>query len=150
MSKFRGSFTYSIDSKGRINMPAKFRKVLRPEADETFVIIRGPNQCLQVFPQDSWSAFEDELESRPQTPETIKYKRYLYRSISDSKLDGQGRISLSNHQMSTAGITEKVIVEGQGSHIEIWSPENYESYFGDEDSFDEVYFQSVQDSRSDR
>ena len=146
MVRFRGFFEYSIDDKGRVNIPAKFRKSLNPEADETFVIVRGPNNCLQAFPQDAWSRFEDELDKRPTTPETMKLKRHLYNSISDSKLDGQGRVMLTSHQLSVANINDKVMLVGQGNYIEFWSPEAYQKYFGADDDFDKVYYQSVKDS----
>ncbi len=146
MTRFRGTFEYSIDSKGRLSIPAKFRRVLSPEAQETFVIIRGPDNCLQVYPQDAWKQFEDEIESRPQTPETIRLKRYIYRSLTDVKLDAQGRIMLSSHQMKTAQISEKAILIGQSRYFEIWSPQRYSEFFGEEDDFDDVYYQSVKDS----
>jgi MraZ protein len=146
MQRFRGYFEYSVDEKGRLNIPAKFRKVVSPEADETFVIVRGPNNCLQAFPQDGWSVFETELDKRPTTPGTVKFKRHLYGSLSDSQLDGQGRITLSPQQLAVAGISKKAIMVGHGNYLEIWSPEKYQEYVGSGDDFDNVYFQSVQDS----
>jgi len=146
MTRFRGNYEYSVDAKGRLNIPAKFRKSLKPEAQETFVIVRGPDRCLQAFPLDCWSRVEDELEARPLTPDTVRLRRQLYQSISDSKLDAQGRIALTPGQMSIAGITGKVVLQGQGSCIEIWSPERHSRYFGEGEDFDEVYYRSVKDS----
>jgi MraZ protein len=146
MTRFRGTFENAIDGKGRLNIPAKFRRALSPEADETFVIIRGPDNCLQAYPQDAWKSFEDEIESRPQTPETIRLKRYIYRSLTDVKIDAQGRIMLSTHQMQLAGITDRAILIGQSRYFEIWSPQRYNAFIGDEDDFDTVYYQSIKDS----
>ncbi|MBD3420991.1 MAG: division/cell wall cluster transcriptional repressor MraZ [Chitinivibrionales bacterium] len=145
MSRFRGSYQYSIDAKGRINVPAKFRKALNPEADETFVIVRGPDKCLQAYPLDTWQSVEEKLDARPQTPDTTRLRRELYSSIADSKLDAQGRIAITPKQMSIAHISSKVVLEGQGAYIEIWSPEIYDTYFSDDSNFEDVYYQSVQD-----
>jgi len=146
MARFRGFFEYSIDDKGRLNIPAKFRKTLSPEADETFVIVRGPNGCLQAYPQDAWTRFEEELDRRPTTPDTVRFRRYLYGSLSDAQLDAQGRIMVPQGQLDCAGISHKVVLVGQGNFIEIWSPEKYREFFGAKDDFDAVFYQSVQDS----
>ena len=61
MSRFRGRYDYTIDAKGRVNIPSKFRKSLSPEAAETFVICQGPGRCLRAYPQDVWDRYEDEL-----------------------------------------------------------------------------------------
>lgn len=142
---FRGTFEYSLDDKGRVSVPAKFRKALNPDADETFVIVRGPNNCLRAFPLDVWRLQEKQLDERPQTPETTKLRRYLYAAMSDSQLDNQGRVTIVESQFRGAGIDKKVLLVGQGSYIEIWGPEQYSAYLGDAKDFDEVYYHSVQD-----
>ncbi len=146
MSRFRGSYEYSVDEKGRVNVPAKFRKALNPDADETFVVVRAPNNCLRAYPLDAWSEFEDELDARPQTPQTLKLRRQLYASVSDSKLDSQGRISLTALQMQISGIDKKLILVGQGPYIELWDITRYEEFLGDGDDFDEAFFQSAQET----
>ncbi|HLX12368.1 MAG TPA: MraZ N-terminal domain-containing protein, partial [Bacteroidota bacterium] len=54
LSSFKGSYTYSVDSKGRINIPAKLRKYVSPDANDTFIVTRGFEKCLFVFPADEW------------------------------------------------------------------------------------------------
>ena len=147
MSRFRGLYEYSIDDKGRVNVPAKFRKVLNPQADETFVVCRGPNLCLRAYPQDRWALYESELEARPQTPQTVRLRRQIYASVSDSQLDGQGRVTLTPLQMQIGGIGKKVVVVGQGSFIELWDPKRYKEYLGTGEDFDDVFYQSAQDER---
>ncbi|MDG5814904.1 division/cell wall cluster transcriptional repressor MraZ [Chitinispirillales bacterium ANBcel5] len=144
MGRFRGSFDYSIDAKGRVNIPAKFRKCLNPEADETFVVVRGPTNCLRAYPQDLWDAYEDELASRPETPETLRHKRLLFSLLSDSTLDSQGRITLTAKQMVVSGIKKEVTLIGQSNYIEIWDRVKYEEYLLSADDFDEMFFQSVE------
>ena len=117
MAGFHGKFEYSVDSKGRVNIPAKFRKALLPEAGETFVICRAPGGCLRANPLNNWQNFVAELNSRPETPETLRYKRQLYDSTAESTLDAQGRITLVANQMNIAGITTAITLIGHETHI---------------------------------
>jgi MraZ protein len=144
MGRFHGRFDYSIDAKGRVNVPAKFRKALSPEALETFIICRAPDGCLRAYPNDLWEAYESELASRPETPDTLRHKRLLYSTISDSVLDAQGRITLTPAQMKLATIAKDVSLVGQANYIEIWDTERYNAYLGSADDFDSVFFQSVE------
>jgi len=142
LSRFRGSFEYSVDEKGRINVPAKFRRCLNPAADDTFVVSRGPEGCLRAYPQDIWNSYEDKLNAQPQTKENVQKLRILYRSVSDSKLDGQGRVTLSPLQLKIAGITKNVTLVGNSQFIEIWDSERYNSVVGEDEAFDELFYNS--------
>ena len=144
MSLFHGRYDYAVDEKGRINMPAKFRKSLNPEASETFVLCRAPGGCLRAYPYDVWEIYEKELASRPQTPETLRHRRLLYSTLSDATLDAQGRIALTSSQMKIASIVKNVTLVGQSGYIEIWDTEKLNAYVGGADDFDEVFFQSVE------
>jgi MraZ protein len=146
MSRFRGKYEYSIDDKGRVNIPAKFRKTINPQADETFVVVRAPNSCLRAYAGDAWEAYEKELDAMTQTADTVRMRRQLYDSLSDSQLDAQGRISLSPGQMQLAGIEKKVMLVGQWAYIELWDPQRYATFIGAGDDFDQVFYQSVKDS----
>jgi MraZ protein len=144
MSHFHGRYDYTVDEKGRVNMPAKFRKSLNPSAAETFVLCRAPGGCLRAYPRDIWENYEKELGARPQTPETLRHQRLLYSSLSDSTLDAQGRITLCSSQIQIASIVKNVTLVGQSGYIEIWDTEKFNSYLGNAEDFDEVFFQSVE------
>lgn len=144
MARFRGEYDYSIDGKGRLNIPAKFRRSLSPEANETFAICQAPNKCLRAYPQDAWERYEDELGSRPQTMEALRHLRLLRSTLTDSKLDAQGRISLSAKQITIAGINKNVTLVGNYGFIEIWDTETYREYIGSGDDFDKAFFDSVE------
>jgi MraZ protein len=144
MSRFLGEFNYSLDEKGRLNIPAKFRKALSPEANETFTICRAPNNCLRAYPQDTWDRYEDELASRPQTPETLRHSRLLRSTLTNSKLDSQGRIALTAKQCAIANIEKNITLVGHYGYIEIWNTDRYNEYIGEGDDFDQVFFQSVE------
>jgi MraZ protein len=144
MPGFHGKYDYSVDIKGRVNIPAKFRKILLPEANGTFVVCRAPGGCLRVFPQNYWNSYVAELNDRPETPETVLHKRLLYDTASESTLDAQGRISLMPNQMAIAGITKEVTLVGNEQYIELWDSARYAAYLGTSVDFDTVFFQSVQ------
>ena len=144
MNRFRGEYTYTVDVKGRFNIPAKFRKALSPEANEGFVVSRAPDGCLRAYPLDEWDRAEDNLLSRPENPQTVKLKRLIYSTLSESKLDGQGRITLSPTQMGIAGISKNVLLIGHRGYIEIWDPDKFAAYRGSEDDFNEAFYQSVE------
>lgn len=144
MSRFRGRFDYSIDEKGRVNIPAKFRKMLAPEAEETFVICRAPDGCLWAYPQDAWEKFEDSLDAMPVTREANKFQRQIQNSLTDSQLDKQGRIALTPLQMEIAGITKDVTIIGRRHYLEIWDTKRFEGYTGPGDDFDSAYYAAVQ------
>jgi MraZ protein len=140
MARFRGRYDFSIDQKGRINIPSKFRKLLSPAAEETFVICRAPEGCLWAYPKDEWEKFEDELNSKPVSREFHKFQRVLQSSLSDCPLDSQGRILLTPLQMKIAGINKNVTIIGSGSHLEVWDTGRFEEYEGSGEGFDEAYY----------
>ena len=144
MARFRGVYDYSIDAKGRVNIPSKFRKALAPEAGETFVISRAPNKCLRAYPQNVWEEYEEDLASRPQTPGPLRHLRLLQSTLSDSKLDAQGRIALRKNQVEIACIKKNVTLVGYVGFIEIWDTEKYKEHIGSGEDFDEVFFDSAE------
>ncbi|MFZ4619834.1 MAG: division/cell wall cluster transcriptional repressor MraZ [Bacteroidota bacterium] len=129
MSSFKGSFNYTVDSKGRINIPAKMRKNLSPEANNSFVITRGLDNCIFVYPNDEWSKREAELGKLEQTNREARlYTRLLLEFASDVELDGQHRISLTKELMEYAKISGDVLILGVFDRIEVWNPEEYRKY----------------------
>jgi MraZ protein len=144
MNGFHGKYDYSVDAKGRVNIPAKFRKSLTPDAAETFVVCRAPGGCLRAYPQNFWHMYVAELNARPETPETLRHKRQLYDTTSESKLDAQGRITLMPNQMAIAGISKEIALIGHEHYVELWDSARYAAYLGTDNDFDAIFFQSVQ------
>jgi MraZ protein len=129
VSSFKGSFNYTVDSKGRINIPAKMRKNLSPDANNSFVITRGLDNCIFVYPNDEWSKREAELGKLEQTNREARlYTRLLLEFASDVELDGQHRISLTKELMEYAKISGDVLILGVFDRIEVWNPEEYRKY----------------------
>ncbi len=129
MSRFKGEETYSIDSKGRVNIPAKMRKSLSPEAEETFVVIRGFEKCIYAYPLDEWRKKEEQLEKLDDTDDKSRYfLRTFLRHGHDIKMDAQQRIIIPKELLEFAGIDKKVKIAGVMNHIEFWDPDEYDKY----------------------
>lgn len=125
---FIGSFKYSVDTKGRISIPARFKKYVTQEANDTFVITRGIVQCIDVYPQDFWK--EEVLTRINQLddfdPDEAAFKRMLFELAAEDKLDSQSRLLVPKNLIEFAGIEREVFILGQNKKIEIWNPEIYE------------------------
>ncbi len=119
---FTGEYSYTIDAKGRVNIPAKFRQSLAPENDNTFVITRGMDPCIWVYPLTAWQYIEDNLkELSAISPINRSFIRSTSRYASAVKFDKQGRIILSSQLMDYANIDNDALIIGMINKIEIWN-----------------------------
>jgi MraZ protein len=129
MSSFKGSYGYSVDSKGRINIPAKLRKYVSLEANDTFVITRGYERCLSVYPLDEWNMLEQSIRQlSPSNPKHRFFTRTLLQYATESTLDGQSRITIPKELLQYAGIEDQVLILGVLERIEVWNPKVHEEY----------------------
>jgi MraZ protein len=127
---FIGSFKYSVDAKGRISIPSKFRKYVTQEANDTFIITRGIVQCIDIYPHDFWK--EDVLVRLNQIDDfdsdESAFKRMLLELASEEKPDSQSRLLVPKNLLEFASIEKDVLVLGQFRKIEIWNPAVYEAH----------------------
>jgi MraZ protein len=129
VSSFKGSYDYSVDNKGRINIPSRLRKYISPEANDTFVITRGYEQCLYVYPLDEWNKVEENIRQLSSTnPKHRFFMRTLLERATESQLDGQFRITIPKELLQFAGIENEVFIIGVLEHIEVWNPGTYAEY----------------------
>lgn len=129
MSSFKGSYSYSVDTKGRTNIPAKLRKYVSPEANDTFVVTRGYEQCLFVYPLDEWNKLEESIRRlSPSDPKHRFFTRTLLQRAVESQLDGQSRVTIPKELLQFAGIENEVLILGVLERIEIWNPKVYDDY----------------------
>ncbi len=129
MSSFKGSYTYAVDEKGRVNLPAKLRKYVSPEANETFVITRGFEKCLFVYPIDEWNKLEQNLRNLSSyDPQHRQFIRALLELASEAQLDGQSRLSIPQELREYATIAGEVRIIGTLDKIELWDPKIYDEY----------------------
>jgi transcriptional regulator MraZ len=129
VSSFKGTYSYSVDNKGRINIPAKLRKYISPEANDTFVVTRGFDQCLFIYPHDEWSKQEDTIRKlSPSNPQHRYIMRTLLQWATESQLDGQSRVTIPRELLHFASIESEVLIIGVLDHIEVWNPTVYKKY----------------------
>jgi MraZ protein len=129
MSSFKGSYMYAVDEKGRVNLPAKLRKYVNPECSDTFVITRGFEKCLFVYPIDEWNKLEQNLRNLSSyDPEHRSFIRALLELASESQLDGQARLSIPQELRDYASIGDQVRIIGTLDKIELWDPTSYDDY----------------------
>ena len=90
---FKGQFTYSIDSKGRISIPAKLRRHVSAEANDTFVMTRGTSPCIDIYPLDQWILIEEKLRSLNQfKPDDVRFIRTILQHAAEDTLDSQSEL----------------------------------------------------------
>ncbi len=126
---FRGQYTYSVDSKGRLSIPAKLRRQLSPEANDTFVMTQGTANCIDVYPMDQWQQFEQKLiDLNPFNPQEAKFIRMILQHATEDNLDSQSRILIPPNLLQYAKIEKEVLVLGALKKIELWDPKTYREY----------------------
>jgi len=129
VAAFRGSYTHAIDHKGRVSIPARFRRQLSGEADETFVIVRGLETCIALYPADEFRRLDERLRARSFSDETNRrYQRTMLYESRDETLDAQGRVALPPRLIEHAQLKKDVLVVGLLDHLELWNPERFETY----------------------
>ncbi|MED1469633.1 division/cell wall cluster transcriptional repressor MraZ [Bacillus salipaludis] len=133
---FMGEYHHSIDNKGRIIVPSKFRD----ELGEMFIITRGLDQCLFGYPLTEWKVIEEKLKGLPLTKKDARaFTRFFFSGATESELDKQGRINIPAPLLQYAKLEKECVVLGVSNRIEIWSKQIWEDYFvQSEDSFAEI------------
>ncbi|HEY9062399.1 MAG TPA: division/cell wall cluster transcriptional repressor MraZ [Pseudobacteroides sp.] len=125
---FSGEYQHSVDPKGRLIMPSKFREGL----GEKFMITRGLDDCLFVYSMTDWESFETKLKSLPMTDNNARaFVRFFLSGATECELDKQGRILVPQNLRDYAGIDKDVAVVGVSSRVEIWDKDKWQKYICD-------------------
>ena len=128
---FMGEYNHTIDAKGRLIIPSKFRDTLGDE----FVVTKGLDGCLFVYDNAEWSAFEEKLKSLPLTNKDARqFVRFFLAGATLAEVDKQGRILVPANLREFAGLEKEVVLVGVASRVEIWSKARWE----DATSYDDV------------
>ena len=136
--RFAGEYANTLDLKNRVNIPAKFRKALDPINDRTFVITRGFDTCLTLYPISEWNIVEQQLASLSSIRNRNReFVRSIVRYASYVQYDKQGRIIIPDNLKVYASIDREVSIIGMISKIELWSPENIKKHDNDQMNIDE-------------
>lgn len=132
---FIGEFNHSIDNKNRIILPAKFRDAL----GECFIITKGLDGCLYVFPRDEWEVLEKKLKELPLTSKDARaFVRFFFSGASEVNMDKQGRALIPQNLLEYAKIEKEVITIGVSNRIEIWGKTQWDSYNDEEINMEEI------------
>ena len=120
---FTGEHSYSLDVKGRINIPAKFRNVLSDDNEKSFVITKGMDFCVYAYPAIVWQSIENELKKLSSLSNVNRsFVRNTVRYASMVKYDKQGRIAITPNLIKYANLKKEALIIGMVNKIEIWNP----------------------------
>jgi MraZ protein len=144
---FKGQFLYSVDAKGRVSIPLKLRKHVSPESNDTFVMTRGTDKCIDVYPLDQWNVIETKLQKLNLfNPDHARFSRMILQNAFDDTLDSQSRILIPQSLLIHAGVSKEVLILGVNTKIEIWNPSVYENYLNSsEESFEQLAARVITD-----
>lgn len=132
-SMFMGEYNHSIDAKGRIIVPAKFREAL----GEQFVVTLGLDGCLFVYPDEEWQEFIQQLNNLPGNKEARQLQRYFMAGAATCEVDKQGRILIPHKLREAAALEKEIVFVGVLKKIEIWSKERWDGN-NNYDNMDEI------------
>jgi len=131
---FMSEYNHTVDTKGRLIIPAKFRESL----GEEFVVSKGLDGCLFVYTNEAWKAFEEKLTNLPINYKEIRHiSRYFMAGSATVELDKQGRILLPAKLREFAELDKDVVLVGVGNRVEIWSKEKWDAINMD-DNMDDI------------
>ena len=133
---FMGEYQHSLDDKGRVTIPAKFRELL----GTSFVATRGLDSCIFVYPMAEWEIMEQKLKSLPLMKSDARaFSRFFFSGATECQWDKQGRVNLPPNLRQHAKLDKDCMILGVSNRVEIWNKELWEQYFGQsEDSFNEI------------
>ena len=129
MTSFLGEYEVALDAKGRFLLPSGFRKQLPENAAEKFVVNRGFENCLTMYPMDSWNALAEKINKLNDfNPKVREFKRLFLNGANIVEVDSAGRILLPKPLQEYASIKKEMIVSAQGNKVELWDKDTYYNY----------------------
>ncbi len=130
-----GEFHHNIDEKGRLIIPSR----IRYELGEKFIITRGLDKCLFVYPLNEWENIIKKYRELPNTREARNFMRFFLSGASECEFDKQGRINISSPLVSYASLNRECVIIGVNDRIEIWAKEMWDSFISDnEENFSDM------------
>lgn len=137
MVQLLGEYDVRMDEKGRFLFPAGLRKQLPPESQERFVLNRGFESCLALYPFTEWQKITAEISNlNPYNQKNREFIRFFHRGAQEMVLDGSGRLLIPKRLQEWAGIGKDVVLSAIANRIEIWSKEKFDALLSNEpDSF---------------
>ena len=122
---FIGEYLHSLDLKGRVIIPSKFREDLGGD----FIMTKGLDNCLFVYPKTEWDSFESKLKQLPITSKDARaFVRVFFAGASECELDKQGRVTIPQNLREHGKIDKDIVIIGVSTRLEIWGKEEWENY----------------------
>ncbi len=136
---FRGWYEHTIDGKGRLSVPSKFRDILADKYSEN-LIVTNFDRCLACYPREEWETLERKASALPQMKREVKaFQRYFVSGASECPLDRQGRILIPPTLRENADLHREVVVVGMLRKIEVWSKPRWKEVFAQSrENFEEI------------
>ncbi len=133
---FIGEYYHSLDKKGRVIIPSK----LRDELGEVFVMTKGLDNCLFVYPLEEWKNFEDKLKKLPLTSKNARaFVRFFFSGATECSLDKQGRVLIPSNLRKHSYLEKEAVIIGVSNRLEIWDNDNWLKYNDDDNlSYDDI------------
>ncbi|MBP3920279.1 MAG: division/cell wall cluster transcriptional repressor MraZ [Bacilli bacterium] len=122
-----GEYHYTIDEKGRVTIPSKFRDELK----EKFIVTRGLDKCLFVYSMEEWNNIINKYRELPNTKDARNFMRFFLSAAFVCECDKQGRIKISDPLITYANLNHDCVIIGVNERLEIWSKEAWESFMND-------------------
>jgi MraZ protein len=129
MTSFMGEYEVAVDAKGRFLLPSGFRKQLAEGAGDKFVINRGFENCLTIYPMDVWNAISEKINKLNDfKPEVRQFKRLFLNGATIVEVDSADRLLLPKPLQEFAGIKKDAVLSAQGNKMELWDKDTYYNY----------------------
>lgn len=126
---FIGEYNHTLDTKGRLIMPSKFRESLGYE----FVMTKGLDNCLFVYPKEEWKVLEEKLKSLPLTNKDARaFIRFFFSGATECNLDKQGRVLIPSNLRTHSKLNKDAVIIGVSTRLEIWSSDEWTEYNDDD------------------
>jgi MraZ protein len=137
---FYGEFQHSIDRKGRLILPAKFREVAKNQFVDKFFVTRGLDKCLFMFSEEEWRSQENKFKTMSFTKQQSRtFNRLLFSGACELVFDKQGRVLLPQYLKDFAEIKKDVMIVGVSNRIEIWAQDKWNDFYANSrQSFEEI------------
>ena len=117
---FFGEYEHTIDAKGRVIIPARLREAL----GDQFMITKGLDGCLFIYPMEHWNAFEEKLQALPlNQPSARAFARFFFSGAMEGELDKQGRVMVPPNLREYGKLSKDIVIAGAGTRLEIWDKE---------------------------
>ncbi|ABB07237.1 MULTISPECIES: division/cell wall cluster transcriptional repressor MraZ [Burkholderia] len=120
---FQGASALTLDAKGRMSVPARYREALQGQAEGRVTVTKHPDGCLLLFPRPEWEVFRAKIAALPM--DAHWWRRIFLGNAMDVDLDSAGRILVSPELRMAAGLEKEVMLLGMGSHFELWDSQTY-------------------------